>query len=106
MLRKKLFLFIFALLVIILPLSVKGQEPVEKKGDIYTFQKLIIEKTPAFISEPLISSINAIEGWRLTKAIETHNEFFLFILKHKLIFYSLVILFIFFIFRSIISLIF
>lgn len=74
-------------------------EDKEVAGTDKKIQNLIVEKTPGFISKPIIGFVNMLEKFRQNNSIFVLNLSFIF--DNKLIFYGFLILIVFFLVRFI-----
>lgn len=78
-------------------------------GNDKKIQNFVLEKTPNFISEPILGTLRAIEKWRQDNAFSAENKkdktkmygIFAFILKSKILFYGVSIFIIFLLVRYI-----
>ena len=83
--------------------STDEEEPSENLSNDKKIQNFILEKTPSFITEPIIENLELIEGWREDQALSAKNkkdemkmyQILYFIFNSKIIFYGIIILLIF-----------
>jgi len=104
------FLFLLPIYRVALAGETKTNEAGETRSlgyaQIKNIQKIIGEKTPEFISKPIIKFVEVIESFRSKTAGKTENKIITTVFNSKIIFYSFFAIVFFYLFRIIWRLIF
>ena len=107
--KRPVFYFIssFFFVSLLFPAGAYAQsESAQKPADISNIQRMIMEKTPKFISAPLGKAIDFTEAFRLRQVEKYDNPAVFFIFNNRIIFYFLLIFLVFLIIRMIIHFVF
>jgi hypothetical protein len=70
-------------------------------SDITTIKKIIGEKTPNFITQPVVTIAQSVEGFRQDMIRKSEGKFYQFIFSRSLIYYIIFTVIFFFLLRTI-----
>ena len=107
---KRIWIFILPLFFIFPTLKMVQAAPTEKHSLGYTqiknIQKIIGDKTPSFLSKPIIATLDKTEGFRTSMAKKTEGKALSVVFKYWVIFYGILAFLVGLILRSLWRLIF
>src|SRR3990167_195296 len=95
--RGMLLIFILAFLAV--PAIVPAQE--RGTSEIGNIRKIIGEKTPEFITKPIVAVVEAIEGFRIKQAEKSDGKVYHFVFANVFVFYGILIIILFLLLRTI-----
>lgn len=102
--RVAIIIFLFSLLIT--PATVGAQEragdtnpdvPTSyvRSSEISNIKKIIGEKTPGFISKPVVAAVQAIEGFRIKQAEKSDGKVYHFVFANVFVFYGIFVIILF-----------